>query len=182
MRQMAQLVKDGKIRAVGVSNFNAERMRRAHAELQRHGLTLASNQVKYSLADRHIENRGVIAAAKELGITVIAYSPLEQGLLTGRFHDDPKLLEQVHGPRKLLPRFRRLERTRALVEELKAVAKAHGASPAQVALAWTTQFHGETVVAIPGATKLYQLKDNVAALGLTLSRDELERIDAKSRG
>jgi aryl-alcohol dehydrogenase-like predicted oxidoreductase len=180
MRQMAGLVKAGKIRSVGVSNFNAARMRRAHEELQRHGLTLASNQVKYSLVDRGIEDGGVIAAAKELGVTVIAYSPLGQGVLTGRFHDDPGSVTQVTRARRIYS-LRGLEKLRPLVDELKSVAKAHGATCAQTALAWVTQFHGETVVAIPGATKTKQLEDNVAALSLTLTRVELEGLDRVSR-
>jgi aryl-alcohol dehydrogenase-like predicted oxidoreductase len=180
MRQMAGLIEQKKIRAAGVSNFNASRMRRAHAELQKKGLSLASNQVKYSLVDRGIEDEGVIAAAKELGITVIAYSPLAQGVLTGRFHDDPGSLEKVTRARRIYS-MRGLEKLRPLVDEVKAVAKAHGATPAQVALAWVTQFHGDTVVAIPGATRAKQLDDNVAALGLTLTRAELDSLDAKSR-
>jgi aryl-alcohol dehydrogenase-like predicted oxidoreductase len=180
MRQMAGLVREGKIRAVGVSNFNQQRMRRAHGELNKQGLVLASNQVKYSLVDRGIEDEGVIAAAKELGITVIAYSPLAQGVLTGRFHDDPAALTAVTRARRIYS-MRGLEKLRPLVDEVKAVAKAHGATAAQVALAWVTQFHGDTVVAIPGATKVKQLEDNVAALELTLTRAELDALDQKSR-
>ncbi len=180
MRQMAALVREKKIRAVGVSNFSARQMRRAHAELQRQGLTLATNQVRFNLADREQDRNGVVAAAKELGVTLIAFSPLGQGLLTGRFHEDPNLVKQLAGPRRMLPKFRRLESTRPLIDELKKVAQAHGATAAQVALAWTVQFHRETVVAIPGATKLSQLEDNVKALGLELSRAELDGLDAVS--
>jgi aryl-alcohol dehydrogenase-like predicted oxidoreductase len=180
MRQMAALVKDQKIRSVGVSNFSARRMRRAHAELQKQGLVLASNQVRYNLIDRGVEDAGLLATARELGITIIAYSPLAQGVLTGRFHDDERALEQVTRARRLSS-LRGLERVRPLVDELKAVARAHGATPAQVALAWVTQFHGDTVVAIPGATKLKQLEDNVAALTLTLTRAELDGLDRTSR-
>jgi len=180
MRQMAGLVAAKKIRAIGVSNYDAQRMRRAHAELQKHGLSLASNQVRYNLIDRGVEDRGIIAAAKELGITIIAYSPLAQGVLTGRFHDDPKALASVTRARRFSA-MRDLERVRPLVNELKAIAQAHSATAAQVALAWVTQFHGETVVAIPGATKTKQLQDNVAALSLTLTRGELDALDRKSR-
>jgi aryl-alcohol dehydrogenase-like predicted oxidoreductase len=180
MRQMAGLVAAKKIRAIGVSNYDAQRMRRAHAELQKHGLTLASNQIRYNLIDRGVEDRGVIAAAKELGISIIAYSPLAQGVLTGRFHDDPKALANVTRARRFSA-MRDLERVRPLVDELKAIAQAHSATAAQVALAWVTQFHGETVVAIPGATKTKQLQDNVAALSLTLTTSELAALDQKSR-
>jgi aryl-alcohol dehydrogenase-like predicted oxidoreductase len=82
MKAMADLVAGRKIGAVGVSNFGAARTRRAHAALARCGVALASNQVKYSLLDRHVERNGTLATARELGVTLIAYSPLEQGLLT----------------------------------------------------------------------------------------------------
>src|SRR5215208_532718 len=90
MDAMADLVKAGKIRAVGVSNFDAEKMRRAHRQLQKHGLPLASNQVRYSLLDRQIEHNGVLETAQALGVTIIAYTPLESGLLTGKYHKDPQ--------------------------------------------------------------------------------------------
>ena len=93
MDAMADLVEMGLIRSVGVSNFNAAWMRRAHAALEARGLPLASNQVKVSLMDRHIEVNGVLEAARELGVTVIAWSPLEMGVLTGKFHKDPSLLK-----------------------------------------------------------------------------------------
>ena len=183
MEAMAALVNQGDVRTVGVSNFGAARMRRAHAALQAKGLVLASNQVKYSLLHRRIERNGVLAAAKELGITVIAYSPLEQGLLSGKFHDDPNLLKSVFGPRRFLPGFSRrgLEKSRPVVAAVQEIAKAHGATPSQVALAWLVQFHGDTVVAIPGATKLKHADENVGALGLTLSPAELTRLDEVSR-
>ena len=82
MNAMATLVKEGKIGSVGVSNFSVEQMRQAHAALEKHGLPLASNQVRFNLLDRMIEKQGILDTAKELGITIIAYSPLAQGLLT----------------------------------------------------------------------------------------------------
>lgn len=180
---MADLVKDRKIRTVGVSNFSAKRMRKMHAVLASRGVPLVSNQMKYSLLDRRIESNGVLDAAKELGITLIAYSPLEQGLLSGKFHDDPSLIKSRVGPRKFLPAFRAqgLERSRPLIEELKKVAAAHGATPSQVALNWLASFHGDTVVVIPGATKRKHAEENVGAMGFTLSPDELRRIDELSR-
>jgi len=183
MKAMADLVAEKKIRTVGVSNFNEARTRKACAALAVRGLPLASNQVKYSLLDRRIEKNGVLAAAKELGVTIIAFSPLEQGLLSGKFHDDPKLVEQIKGPRKWLPAFRRsgLEKSRPLIEELKKIAAAHGSTPSQVALAWLVTFHGDTVVAIPGATKTRHVEENVGAMKLTLSPQELQRLDELSQ-
>jgi aryl-alcohol dehydrogenase-like predicted oxidoreductase len=183
MDAMADLVDQKKIRFVGVSNFNARRMRRAHARLEARGLALASNQVKYSLLDRRIESNGVLAAAKELGIGIIAYSPLEQGVLSGKFHDDPALLEAVKGPRGLRSAFTRRGMARAapVVKLLQEVASAHGATPSQVALAWLVQFHGPTVFAIPGATKPKHADENVGAMRLTLSARELADLDAVSK-
>jgi len=183
MEVMAALVKARKIRSVGVSNFNAARMRRAHAELARLGLPLASNQVKYSLLDRSIESNGVMEAAQALGVTIMAYSPLEQGLLSGKFHDDPKLIKTRTGPRKWMPAFGAsgLERSRPLIDELKKIATAHGVTASQVALAWLLQFHGDTVVAIPGASKVRHVEENLGANELQLTRPELDRIDELSR-
>ena len=169
---MADLVAERKIRAVGVSNFKEARMRRAHAALAKRGIPLASNQVRYSLVDRRIESDGTLAAAKELGVTIIAYSPLGQGLLSGRYHDDPKYIGKRPGPRKWLPAFRPkgLERTRPLIDGLRAIASAHGATTCQVALAWLCQFHGDTVVAIPGASRPEQAGENAGALDLNALR------------
>jgi aryl-alcohol dehydrogenase-like predicted oxidoreductase len=180
---MGDLLQAGKVRSVGVSNFSARRMRAAHATLAKRGLSLASNQMKYSLLDRRIESNGVLAACKELGITLIAYSPLEQGLLSGKFHDDPSLIRTRTGPRKFLPGFRAkgLERSRPLIEELRKIATAHGATASQVALNWLAHFHGETVVVIPGATKGRHAEENVGSMGFTLTQDELRRIDELSR-
>jgi aryl-alcohol dehydrogenase-like predicted oxidoreductase len=91
MREMAKLVRAGKVRAVGVSNFSARQMAQAAAALRDEGLTLASNQVRFNLLDRRVESNGVLAAAQGLGVTLIAYSPLAQGVLTGRYHEDPSL-------------------------------------------------------------------------------------------
>lgn len=180
---MAELVQEGKIKTVGVSNYSEKRMRAAHAALARRGVPLVSNQMQYSLLDRRIESNGVMAAAKELGITIIAYSPLAQGLLSGKFHEDPSLIKSRVGPRKFLPAFRAkgLERSRPLIEELRKIAAAHGATPSQVALNWLMQFHGDTVVVIPGATKRRHAEENVGAMQFTLSSDELRRIDELSQ-
>jgi aryl-alcohol dehydrogenase-like predicted oxidoreductase len=183
MNAMADLVADKRIRAVGVSNFNAKRTRRAHTAVAKRGLALASNQVKYSLLDRAIESNGTLAAARELNVTIIAYSPLEQGLLTGKYHSNPDYVRSRPGPRKWMRHFRSkgLERSRPLVAELEKIAQAHGATPGQVALAWLCQFHQDLVVVIPGASRVEQAVENSGALQLTLSRLELNRLDQLSR-
>ncbi len=183
MRAMADLVAQGRIRSVGVSNFGARRMRRAHAALASRGLPLASNQVRYSLLDRSVERSGVLEAARALGVTLIAYSPLAQGLLSGKFHDDPSLVRRAPGPRKWMRAFgeKGLARSRPLVDELRAIAAAHGATPSQVALSWVTSFHGDAIVAIPGATRLGHVEENVGAMRLALSDLEARRLDERSR-
>lgn len=180
MDAMAALVKEGKVRYIGVSNFSAEKMRRAHAALAKHGLPLASNQVRFNLINRQPEKNGVLAAAKELNISLIAYSPLAQGLLTGKFH---KNTESV----KKLPLMRRIrfggmiEKTRALIKVLEDIAGAHNCTASEVALSWTVNYHGGTIVAIPGATKLEHVRQNVGALTLKLTPGEMASLDGQSR-
>ncbi len=182
--EMAALAGSGSIRAVGVSNFNATRMREAHEALERRGLRLASNQMRYSLLDRRIETNGVLEAAQELGVTIIAYSPLEQGILTGKFHESEEARAGLSGPRKYLSQFKSsgLERTTPLIDALRRVAERHDATPAQVALAWVTQRHGTSVVAIPGASSVKQAESNARAMSLRLAAEELDDLaDTASR-
>lgn len=180
MRAMADLVDDGSIRAVGVSNFSADAMRTAYAELAERGIALATNQVRYSLLDRQIEANGVLETARDLGVTIIAYSPLSQGLLTGTFHDDPQLIRSRPGPRKWLARFKQsgLEETRPLIDALRRIAADHAATPAQIALAWTVR--EPHVVAIPGATKVEHAKSNAQAMAVELSAGEIAELDARA--
>jgi aryl-alcohol dehydrogenase-like predicted oxidoreductase len=183
MEAMADLVAARKIRAVGVSNFSAARMRRAHAALDKRGIPLASNQVRYSLVDRRIESNGIMAAAEELDVTVIAYSPLGQGILSGKFHADPALVRSRPGPRRFLSPFRAsgLARTRPLVHELQRIAAARGVTPSQVALNWLLHSHGETVVAIPGASRPRHAEEAAGAMGFRLTDEEMARLDVLSR-
>ena len=180
MDAMAVLVKAGKIRYVGVSNFSAAKMRRAHAQLAKHGLPLASNQVRFNLLDRKPEKNGVLAAAKELNISLIAYSPLAQGLLTGKFHNNPESVKRTPWMRRMLL-VRKIERTRKLIKKLAEIAGVHNCSIAEVALSWTVNFHGDAILAIPGATKTEQVQRNVGALTLKLTPEEMDDIDRESR-
>jgi aryl-alcohol dehydrogenase-like predicted oxidoreductase len=183
MREMAKLVRAGKIRTVGVSNFSARQMEQAHAALAADGIPLASNQVRFNLLDRSIESNGVLETARRLGVTIVAYSPLAQGMLTGRFHDDPTLAKNLPRGRKLMGGFtpEGFARTAPLIEELRVVAKAYGASVTQIALSWTITFHGKTIAAVPGATKPAQAAASAAAMEIALSDNELTRIDEASR-
>lgn len=180
MDAMAQLLNDGKIKAVGVSNFDAKNMRRAHQRLQELGYGLSANQVKYSLLDRKIESNGILAAAKELGITIIAYSPLEMGLLTGKFHRNTDLLKNIPIGRRLALR-RNLDKSRSLLVVLEAIAADHGVTPAQASLNWLIHFHGETAVVIPGASKPHHASESAGAMQFQLTAAEMERIDKASR-
>jgi aryl-alcohol dehydrogenase-like predicted oxidoreductase len=181
MDAMADLVEAGHIRSVGISNFNASQMRRAHAALAKRGLPLAVNQMEYSLLDRKIETNGVIATAKELGVTITAYTPLGYGLLAGKYHKNPDLLEQASPIRRRMLK-RDLDTTRPIVEALEEIGKNYDATPAQVALNWVIYFQGDTVVTIPGATKVTQVKQSAGAMKFKLSEEELARLDALSKG
>ena len=182
MDAMARLVEEQKIRYVGVSNFSSGQMRRADARLRSHGLRLVANQVKYSLLDRTIESNGVLETAAELGISIIAYSPLAQGILTGKFHDEPGKVHAA-GVRRYLSGFSRsgLDRTRPLVAVLKEVAAGHGATPSQVALQWIVGTHAETVVAIPGATSTLQAIENAGAMKILLTPHEVQKLNEASQ-
>lgn len=181
MDAMAKLVKEHKIRYVGVSNFSATQMRSAWEALQKHGIHLVSNQVRYNLLDRKIESNGIIQTAKELGITIIAYSPLAQGLVTGKFHDNPDLLKNI-GMRKYSSQFKPagLEKSRPLVKTIQELAIKYGVTSSQIALNWLINFHGETVVAIPGATKESHAKENAGSMTFSLTPDDLSLLDKKS--
>jgi aryl-alcohol dehydrogenase-like predicted oxidoreductase len=181
-RAMAGLVQDKKVRYVGVSNFSRGQMERAHRELQKSGLPLVSNQVRFNLLDRRVEANGVLKAARELGLSIIAYSPLAQGLLTGKFHDDPALIRSRPGFRKYMGAFRPkgLEKSRPVIECLRRIASKYEATPAQVSLSWLISFHGEAVVAIAGASRAGQVADLTAAMSLPLSREDMEELDRVS--
>ncbi len=185
---LAKLLKEQKVRAVGVSNFSAVIMRKFHKVLSGEGFMLASNQVRYSLTQRKIETNGILDTARELGITIIAYSPLAQGVLTGRFHDDPTLALKVSRGRRMMSGINRagLRKTEPLVRYLQETGRKHSAAgvaatATQVALNWLVNFNGETVVAIPGASKAKQASEAAHCLDFTLRPEEVKEIDRLSR-
>jgi aryl-alcohol dehydrogenase-like predicted oxidoreductase len=182
MKAMAGLVKAGKIRYVGVSNYSAKQMVEAHRLLQQYGLTLVSNQVKYNLLHRNIDRNGIIDAAKELGISIIAYSPLQQGILTGRFHNDPVQIQGISRIRRMQSGMddKSMARSRSLIELLSTFGDKYDATPGQVALNWLIHYHGDTVVAIPGASKERHARENIGAMTFKLTRDELEQLNEAS--
>jgi aryl-alcohol dehydrogenase-like predicted oxidoreductase len=174
MNLMADAVAAGKVRAVGVSNYSAEQMRLAHRVLAERGVLLASNQVEYSLLHRQPEVNGVLDACRELGVTLIAYTPLAGGALTGKYAagDRPKGLRRF-----MMKPFRRggLEAVAPVVALLREIGAAHGAKPAQVALRWLVE--NECVLPIPGAKNSRQAADNAGALSFRLSPSEVEALD-----
>ncbi len=179
MEAMADLVEAGNIRSVGISNFNSDQMRRAHKTLQKRGLPLAVNQVRYSLLDRSIETYGILDTARELGVTIIAYTPLASGLLTGKYHKNPELLQK----KSFFWRGRLqngVEKSRPLVAALEEIGAKYNATAAQVALNWVINAHDETIVTIPGATKVHQAEESAGAMKFKLSADEITRLNELS--
>ena len=171
---LGELVQEGLVRAAGVSNYNAEQMRRAHAVLQARGIPLASNQVHYSLLHREPERNGVLNACKELGITLIAYSPLEMGLLTGKYTPE----NPPGGVRSRRYSREYLARIRPLIGLMREIGQAHsGKTPAQVALNWVIC---KGAVPIPGAKNARQAASNAGALGWQLTDDEIAALDQAS--
>ena len=175
MKELARLVEKGLVKSVGVSNYNANKMRKAHEELEKLGLPLAANQVQYSLVHRNIETNGILDTAKELGITITAYTPLAGGLLTGKFHNNPEALKNKFVMYRIVAK-RNLEESIPLVKTLTEIANAHEVLPGQVALNWLVTYSGDTVVTIPGATKAYQAKESAGAMTFNLSKTELDEI------
>jgi aryl-alcohol dehydrogenase-like predicted oxidoreductase len=167
---MAEMVAAGKVRALGISEAAPETIRRAHAV---HPVTAV--QAEWSLWTREIERDGVLATARELGIGIVAYCPLGRGFLTGLVTDPAKL--PPGDVRRGSPRFQpeNLERNLALAGPVRELAAAKGVSPAQLALAWVLAQGGD-VVPIPGTKRRAHLADNLAAVDVVLSPDELRTL------
>jgi aryl-alcohol dehydrogenase-like predicted oxidoreductase len=180
MNAMADLVDAGKIRSVGVSNFNQDQMRRAYEVLEKRGLSLASNQVQYSLLHRKIESSGLLNTARELGVTIIAWSPLASGLLTGKFHRDPEVLARVPTVRRR-QLARQIEQSRSVISTLEKIAERHQAEPGQIALSWVIQGKDSRVVAIPGASKVDHARESVEAMKIELDPAEIDDLTKVSQ-
>ncbi len=173
MGALRELMESGQVRQVGVSNFGLSQWRRGEAAL---GSPLISNQVEYHLLERR-HGESVLPHAREQGRVVIAYSPLAQGLLSGKYGQN-NVPQDVRAQYGIFNR-RSLRRAPDIVEALRRVGSHYDATPAQVALAWLLK--DPEVVAIPGARSVAQLEANVAAADLTLSPDELYQLDQVSR-
>jgi aryl-alcohol dehydrogenase-like predicted oxidoreductase len=166
---MAALVKAGKVRALGLSEVSARTLRRAHAVHP-----IAAVQSEYSLWTRDLEAE-VLPACRELGISLVAYSPLGRGMLTGAIGKDTAL--DAGDFRRANPRFQRenFEANLRLVEALRGIAAEKGCTAGQLALAWLLS-QGRDIVPIPGTRRVKYLEENVAADAVELSEAELRRI------
>jgi aryl-alcohol dehydrogenase-like predicted oxidoreductase len=180
MDALAETVKAGKVRQVGVSNYGADQMQRARDRLASHGVSLASNQVEYSLLQRAPETNGVLAACRDLGVTLIAYSPIAKGLLTGKYSpggDRPSGLVRRMGRAFGEQNLKKVE---PVVNILREIGEAHNKQPAQVALNWLiTQKH---TFPIPGAKNERQARQNAGSLGWEMAREEAEKLELATLG
>ena len=176
MEALAQEVKRGRILTVGVSNYSAEQMQEAHDLLAQYGVPLAVNQMRYSLLTRKIEQNGILELARKLGITILAYSPLDQGLLTGKY--TPENSSIVQGARKLDPKFSTagLSKLEPVVSKLKQLGDKYDKTPAQIALNWLVVQNN--VIPIPGAKNARQAEDNAGAMGWELSSEDARELGA----
>lgn len=173
MNRVADAVEAGKIKAVGVSNYSVEQMREAHASLAKRGIPLASNQVEYSLLNRKPEVNGIMDACRELGIMLIAYTPLAGGRLTGKYsaQDRPSGFF-----RRILPQYNRkaLEEMQPVINLLREIGERYSKTPSQVALRWLIE--NPIVLPIPGAKNGKQAADNAEALKFSLTAEEVEML------
>ena len=166
---LAAAHREGLTSAVGVSNYSEKEMRAIDAELRARGLRLASNQIEMSLLRRSPETRGLLAACEQLGVLPLAYSPIGQGRLTGKYsaaNPPPGRRNFSAHPMATVDR---------VVAELRRVGEAHDRTPSQVALNWLI---AKGTVPIPGAKNRAQAEENAGALGWSLSGDELASLDA----
>ena len=171
MDAMAEAVRAGLVRAVGVSNFSVEQMRAAHARLARHDIRLATNQVKFSLLDRGPLRDGLLAAARELAITIIAWGPLAKGVLSGKYSADHRP-PGMRGRRFTREAFGRVA---PLLARLREIGAARGKTSAQVAINWCI---AKSTLPIPGAKTGAQARENAGALGWALTGEEVAALDA----
>jgi aryl-alcohol dehydrogenase-like predicted oxidoreductase len=167
---MAELVAAGKVRFLGMSEASPETIRRAHAVHP-----ISALQTEYSLWTRDVE-RKILPTVRELGIGFVAYSPIGRGFLSGRWRTPEEIPEGDF--RRGHPRFQgeNFARNMAIVERVRALADAKGATPAQLALAWVLQ-RGADIVPIPGTKRVPYLEENVAANEIELTRDELLELE-----
>ena len=174
MEALASEVKGGRILSVGVSNYSATQMQQAYDLLAKYDVPLAVNQVRYSLLTRKIEQNGILETAQKLGITILAYSPLDQGLLTGKY--TPDMQERVTGARKLDPKFSTngLRKIEPIIDLLKQLGEKYQKTTSQVALNWLIA--QGNVIPIPGAKNARQAEENAGAMDWLLSSEDVQQL------
>lgn len=171
MKALRKLVKEEKVRYVGVSNFSLPELKEARRQL-----SIVSNQMRYNILQREIE-KDLTAYARAQGVAVIAFSPLAQGLLTGKYSTETLPTDKVRAE-NLLTRPANMERIRPLLGLLESIATRHSARISQVALAWL--LNKRNVFPIPGAKTKGQLEENIRSVEVKLTRDEIRKIDKAS--
>ncbi|BAY62462.1 hypothetical protein NIES22_25360 [Calothrix brevissima NIES-22] len=179
MNALADEVQKGRIGAIGVSNYSAAQMREVHQILAARGIPLAVNQVRYSLLSRQIESQGIFSTARDLDVTILAYSPLAQGLLTGKYSANSS--ETPTGARKIDPRFSKegLQKITPVISLLQKFGEKYDRTPAQVALNWLIA--QGNVIPIAGVKTAQQVKQNAGALGWKLSDEEISELEQVTR-
>ena len=168
MDYMAEAWTTEKIRAVGVSNFDAEQMRRSAAQLEKHGMKLAANQVEYSLLNRGTETNGVLEACKDLDASLVAYRPIGRGQLASAVMTGSSSRDAAGSKRES-----------NLETVIRSIAEDHGGSVSQVAINWLLR-RDELVIPIPGATKVDHALENIGALDWIMSESEFNELDEAS--
>ena len=174
MQAMLRVRELGWIEQIGVSNYNFQLMQRAQTVLIREGISLATNQVEYNLLNRTIEKNGLMQAAKDMGIRIIAYSPLAMGILTGKYNEE----NPPAGFRSQRYHRQFLRQIKPLLLEMGRIGVAHdGKSTAQVAINWVI---AKGAIPIPGAKNLEQAQQNLEAANWTLTPSEIALLDTLS--
>lgn len=182
MGALAQVVKDGKALYVGISSYPEKETREAHRILKEMGVPLIIHQPSYSILNRWIEDDGTIDACGDLGIGIIAFSPLTQGVLSGKYGKGTPENTRANDPKGTLRSSHVEQRVLDAVEQLRPIAEARGQSMVQLALSWVLR-RSEMTSALIGVRTLDQLKDNLGVLGnLSLSEDEIAAIDKATEG
>lgn len=199
MDVMAEAVRAGKVRAVGVCNFSPKQMKEASDALAKHGIPLATNMVGYNILRRWPETNGVFDMCKELGISIIPYAPLAEGILTGKYRSGEKKIGMGYKAATYFghlnitkertdsksfmarifstPRELKREKIEPLFEVMDEIARSHDKTLAQVAINWLITTENINVIPIPGMKNIKQVTDNAGAVDWKLSKEERDLID-----
>jgi len=180
---LAMAYERGLVRAVGVSNYGVDAVRACHTALSKRGVPLATNQIQYSLVYRYAEDNGLLDACRDLGVQVLAYSPLALGLLTGKYTDKASVQQKVKGPRKaLFEKSVEKEELGTLIKSMQQVADNHSNANANLAQVALNYCRAKGTIPIPGARNIRQIESNFGSLDWTMSPEEVRLLDSSSKG